>query len=292
MSMFTLQAANGAVELDVAQREEGHRFHRLDLIVPIPFSAGTLKVEIQRAPDVWATVGELSAMALSAPRSIAFVASFDRIRFTLSGVSGGGEFYVFVESGDSWMDAGFPEGAFTGYRALVTQPYTEANVKNGAQFYARASWSQTQGNQIAANSTVKLWFKTGAKKIIVKMRELHYAGEEIAVRLYASPTGVSGGTDIPVRNYNRINPVATTCQGKQDVTTTSDGVLFDGPEMFYGETGTSNRSGTTIPQGRERILPANAEFIVAFSTPSGTGSTRLQYFLDWYEGDPDLPRPA
>jgi hypothetical protein len=40
-----------------------------------------------------------------------------------------------------------------------------------------------------------------------------------------------------------------------------------------------------------RILPANTEFAVVI-TNTGAGNARVQYFLDFYEGEPDLPLRA
>lgn len=176
--------------------------------------------------------------------------------------------------------------AFKGLRGLVTQPYTEANVKNGLQFYLRASWPLADA--IAAGSTKKIWFKTGSKPVVVKLRDFQFISEELSISLFRGPTGVTGGTAITISNYNGLNPIATTVQAKKDVATATDGAPMGDPEYFFGGANAPQRAASAIPQGRERILPPDTEFIVAI-TNTGAGSSRAEYFLDWYEGIPDLP---
>lgn len=40
----------------------------------------------------------------------------------------------------------------------------------------------------------------------------------------------------------------------------------------------------------ERIIPSVDDFVITLKN-TGSGTARVQYFLDWYEGEPDLPRP-
>jgi hypothetical protein len=127
--------------------------------------------------------------------------------------------------------------------------------------------------------------------VLAKTREFSYISEEIKLELFSAPTEVAGGTTINVINYNGISPVATTVQAKKDVTVTGNGVPIDSadPEYYYGSNSAPQRVASSIPTGRERVLPPNTEFLVLI-TNTGTGDARVQYFLDWYEGDTDLPR--
>lgn len=181
-----------------------------------------------------------------------------------------------------------PPDAWRGLRAITTQPYTEANVKNGVQYSLRAAWPLT--DQIANGTSRLIWFKTGAKPVLVKLRDMQYIAEELELQLYSGPTGVTGGTTLTISNYNGVAPVATTVQAKKNVSVTSRGTEFGGndPEYFFGSAGNPQRAPNSIPQGRERVLPANTEFIVAI-TNTGTSAARVQYYLDWYEGASDLP---
>lgn len=210
-----------------------------------------------------------------------------RVRIDLTGVTGYVSYQAVIVRTDDPMTL-IPDGAYVGLRALVTQPYTEANVKNGLQFYIRAVWNKA--GPIPAGETRKIWVSTGNSPLIVKLRIVEFDAEELRLDIFAGPTGVTGGTTITPRNYNRVNALPSVLQAKKNVTTVSDGTAFDpdDPEHFFGAANAPQRNPGALPQGRERILPANSEFIVAF-TNTGTGNARVQYFLDFYQGGTDLP---
>lgn len=217
--------------------------------------------------------------------------SFDgpcaRLRVSLAGTNAVTA-YVRVWRGDD-ARSGIPAGAFSGLRAMTVQFYPEANVKNGVQYNLRAAWPLS--DVIPTGTARKIWVKTNAKPVIVKIRDFQYVAEELRIELFGGPTGVSGGTDLLIHNYNGINPVATTVQAKKNVTITNNGTPFDhsDPEYFFGSANDPKRqAATAFPSGRERILPANSEFAVVI-TNTGTGNARAQYFLDFYEGGSDLP---
>jgi hypothetical protein len=60
------------------------------------------------------------------------------------------------------------------------------------------------------------------------------------------------------------------------------------PEYYFGGTATGQRTPDSIPQGRERILSPNTGYIIEIELTAGS-TGRFEYYLDWYEGDPDLP---
>lgn len=158
-----------------------------------------------------------------------------------------------------------PDGLFSGTRAITIQPYTEANVKNGVQFYVRAVWPAADPIVTGEPGSRLIWFKTGAKQVVVKLRDMLYVAEELRLRLFRAPTGVAGGTDLVIHNYNGVNPVATTCIGKKNVTVATLGTEFDGddPEYFFGEATSGNRrrlsgTGAVLPRlVRRRNGPAD-----------------------------------
>lgn len=179
-----------------------------------------------------------------------------------------------------------PEGLYTGRRAQTVAFYSEQNVKNGLQFYLNANWptGDSIGNGVANARNVI--FKTGSKKVVIKTRIVSYIGEEFRLELFQGPT-YTGGTAIFVGNYNLVNPEDTTVTALKDATLTNPGTPFAGePDYYYGAS-TGNRDAKAIPDGRERVLPPNTEFCVRITSLVGTG--RFSYFLDWYEGDTDLP---
>lgn len=180
---------------------------------------------------------------------------------------------------------------FNGLRAFTTQPYTEANVKHGLQFYTRIAWPLPSG--IASGASVYVLFKTGTKPVLAKTRIVSYIGEEFALELFKSPTILPGseGTPRTPSNYNGVNPQnsTVTIYRDTDLTGGSEGTPIDEePEYYFGATATGQRVANSIPEGRERVLPVDTFFLIKI-TNNGSGIGRIQYFLDWYEGQPDIP---
>lgn len=262
------------------------------MLIPLfatPPTAGRMKIEYQQfTAGPWRTVPEANNLDLTTNPVAIIGGVVSALRFTLTGMSGGAGLVVVAVASDQWPHGGMPAGLFTGLRAITTQPYTEANVKNGVQYSLRAVWPLA--DQIAAAGVRRVWFKTGSKPVLIKLRDVQFVGEELTIQLFSGPTGVSGGTNLAISNYNGINPVTATAQAKKNVTVTGNGTEFGGsdPEYFFGSANAPQRNAASIPQGRERVLPANTEFLVVI-TNTGTGTARLQYFLDWYEGGTDLP---
>jgi len=248
-------------------------------------SAGTALIEY-RSPGntAWQTAYKGAATALTVERVMYVGDVASQFRVTLEGVVGGAGATFAVSD----LATAVPPGAWEGTRGLIVQPYTEANVKNGMQYYLRAAWPLT--DVIPTTESRKVWVKTGTQKVLVKLRDLQFVAEELRLELFRAPVTVTGGIDLTIQNYNSINPVVTTTVAKKNVTTVSDGVPFDAgdPEYFYGAAASPQRVAASIPQGRERVIPPNTEFIVKI-TNTGSGSARVQYFLDWFEGEPDLP---
>lgn len=248
-------------------------------------SAGTIALEYQSPGNTsqWFTAYKGAARRFDAQVVYDIKVPVSNYRVTLAAIAGGSG-CAFAATD---LNGQIPNGAFLGTRALVTQPYTEANVKNGLEFYLRVAYPST--DTIASGATRKIFFRTGSKPVIIKLRDVSFVAEEMIFNLYEAPTTVTGGTAIPIRNYNRVNPVASTATATKDVTTVSDGTLFDGPEYFFGSSSAPQRQAASIPLGRERILPPNTSYIITITNVAGGGTARAQYFLDWYEGDPDLP---
>jgi hypothetical protein len=259
-------------------------FNRIAVVFATPPSAGTVTIEYRNlGGGPWVPL----AKAIDLPVTSGYVnvrldGQVAALRVTFAGLVGGAGAALWSGS------EALPAGVANGNAALIVQPYTEANVKNGLQYYVRANWPLT--DTIASGETVKLHFQTGAKPVIVKLRDFSYVAEEIIIRLFVGPTGVAGGEPLVIHNYNSLNGVPSTCAAAKNVTTVTDGVELDGddPETLFGAGVAPQRTSAAIPVGRERILPPLTFFIVSI-TNSGAGAARAQYFLDWFEGTPDLP---
>jgi hypothetical protein len=259
-------------------------FHNIALSFDTAPSAGTVLLEYRNLADpTWQPLSHANGVTITSGFfQVRLDGSVAALRVTFSGLVGGSGPRIWDDQSTT------PLGLYAGLAAMTVQPYTEANVKNGLQYNLRATWPLA--DTIAAGTTRKIWFKTNAKPVIIKLREVQFIAEELVLRLFRGPTTVSGGTDLSIHGYNAVSQVPTTVQAKKNVTTVSDGTEFDAsdPEVFFGSANDPQRGVAFALQGRERILPANTEFIVSL-TNSGTGVARVQYFLDFYEGGTDLP---
>lgn len=282
-----IQLVNGQQVVRVRGAEPGK--NQIVLSYGVNPSAGTASIEFRLVgDDAWQKVPYATNFPATSDRVFNTYGSVAEYRITFAGLVGGSDAVLWVGAIEP---EGFPPGAFEGTRALVVQPYTESNVKRGLQFYSRAVWPLS--DVIPTGTARKLYFKTGAKPVIVKLRDFQYVAEEIRIQLFANPTGVTGGTPLVIHNFNTVSPVATSIvDARKNVTTATDGTEFDGgdPEYAFGWANSPNRNQAAIPTGRERIISPNSEFCVVI-TNTGSGDARAQYFLDWYEGDPDLPIP-
>lgn len=187
---------------------------------------------------------------------------------------------TLINEADLWGDA------FSGFAGMVVQPFTEANIKRGVQYYLRVAYPTA--DPIAGGTSRKLLFTTGAKPVLVKLRVFEYIGEELSISLFSAPTVTDNGDPITISNWNVVNPVATTVSARKDVTTSDDGAQIGDIEYFFGSQQQNSRDVHSIPEGRERVIPANGEFLVVIENTNGQDA-RCQYFLDWYEGGTDIP---
>lgn len=182
-----------------------------------------------------------------------------------------------------------PLGSFSGTRALTIQTYTEANVKNGFEFFARLGYPLD--DDIGAGESKYLLWSTTSKPVIFKERAITYVGEELQYEIFANPTVTDNGTLKQIGDFNGYNGQASTVVMYKDATVSDDGTpIYDEPEYYYGSN-TASRTQITYSQSVETITPPNTNYLLKI-TNNGSQSARLQWNGHWYEGDPDLPRPA
>ena len=192
----------------------------------------------------------------------------------------------------------------SGLRAWTVQSYTEANIKNGLQYYARRAWansaisgaifSGSSSGAPTAASTRYLYVATGVKGLIVKDRITKHIGEEFTLSIYTNPS-INFANEIPitVSNYRGDGLAVPKTIARFSEIPFADvndvGTIIDDPEHFFGSTATGQAQPGTLGADRERILPSDTPFLVAIQLTSGS-SGRFEYFIDWYEGETDLPR--
>lgn len=195
----------------------------------------------------------------------------------------GGSGPILVQSYDSVI---FPSETidprvYAGLQAITTQPFTEANCKNGVQFEA-SSYLES----LAAGASSYAIFITGDKPVLVKNRQISFTGKGITAQVFVSPT-YSGGTPLPVYNLSRINPAESTVAVMVGATVNADGTQVATPT--YG-IGTASQGSNTVGtfsgfgvNGVERVIAPNS--IIALKvTNRDTVACEIATYTTWYEG--------
>lgn len=283
-TFITVPIANGVTIVPLAAGSKGQLELTLRGAAP---SAGTLKVEGLQWTGAYVTLGGASAIDLAAALAggatlaITEHGHFSALRFTLSSVTGG----AGALGGSAYFaDSSIADLAFQGQRALTTQSFTEAQTKLGNCFYF-----QKMVPTMAANSTYNIVVTTGALPVLIKDRSIYTLGQSIGVQLFKAPTGVTGGSAIPVQNYNDIAPVASTVTVTGGATVTTPGTAWGDPVHVYGASQQGNRQGANIAPGGDRVLSPNKSYLIQIVN-SDTQTALVDYYLTWYEAVPDLPR--
>lgn len=250
------------------------------------FDAGGLPVAVTGLPTVSRSLydsGEIfNAVNPFATNEWRFNGPASRVRISLTGVAGYTTYRVII-----WRTADplemTPDGAFSGLRAIITQPYTEANVKGGVQYEIS---SNTAALANAAN--IDTLFTTGANPVLIKSRIVKFNGTSLATRVYRAPT-FTGGSVTPYFNLNDRNPVTGGVIIRTGATVTAAGVEFGAPTFDIGSEGQGNTSlGTYSVFGIERLLAPNTTYLQRITNDSGAVQ-RVAAYLTWYEGGTDLP---
>lgn len=176
------------------------------------------------------------------------------------------------------------ESLRNGTQAIIVQNYTEANVKNGLQYYMRV-----HAPTVAVAGVLNLRFQTGAKPVIIKAREVSFNATNIVEYVAQEGGTYTGGTAVAVENENRINPVASTVLLSTGGTIGGTPVVFRRKRIYSA--GSTSSGGTKVGTdvlGRETVLKPNTLYTVTMTNVAGA-TAEIQLELSWFEGRPDLP---
>ena len=178
------------------------------------------------------------------------------------------------------------ESLRNGTQAVIVQNYTEANVKNGLQYYMRL-----HAPTVAVAGVLNLRFQTGAKPVIIKAREVSFNATNIVEYVAQEGGTYTGGSAVSVENENRINPVPSTVLLSTGGTISGTPVVFRRKRIYSaGSTaGGGSKVGTDV-LGRETVLKPNTLYTVTLTNVAGA-TAEIQLELSWFEGALDLPIP-
>lgn len=176
------------------------------------------------------------------------------------------------------------ESLRNGTQAIIVQSYTEANVKNGLQYYVRL-----HAPTVAVAGVLNLRFQTGVKPVIIKAREVSFNATNIVEYVAQEGGTYTGGSAVPVENENRVNPVPSTVLLSTGGTIGGTPIVFRRKRIYSaGSTASgSSKVGTDI-LGRETVLKPNTLYTITLTNVAGA-TAEIQLELSWFEGVPDLP---
>lgn len=167
------------------------------------------------------------------------------------------------------------ERVYTGEQAFTTQSFTEANVKNGSQFYISEVFTLGSG---LSKSFV---FTTLNADTIVKFRQISTDGG-LEYRVFRNPVLTDSGTSVTVHNLNDKNPNTNLVVVTEDPTITSNGDQWDIVKSF-NQQGLQSGGGVFATSGAERVLAQNSPYLVQFLN-TDNADVDIQYIVSWYEG--------
>lgn len=247
-------------------------------------SGGTVSVEYQLAgSNVWSPVPKGTLLPFVGPVVLYTYGAVAGYRVTLAGITGApAALAAWVAEADA---EGFPPGAFVGLRALTTQTYIEANVKNGVQYEASA-----ENLGVAAGASIDVVVKTGANPVLVKQRKIDFNGARCHARVFRNTVFTAGsGVLVPYYNMNLRNAVAGTVEVRVGATVSDIGVEAGAPTFALGSTGQGQTAlGSYALSGIERLLAPNSNYALRITNPNAAPMDITTY-LSWYEGGIDLP---
>lgn len=137
---------------------------------------------------------------------------------------------------------------------------------------------------VAASGTRYILVKTPTDKAIVfHSRKLKARQSPVDVQIFSSPTTTANGTlQTKVFNLNSVLPKTTTGQFFLDPTVTADGTEIDVDILAGGGQGQVSAGGFGEDLF-ERIIPANATFLVKFTNVGATDVATVLYEVVWQE---------
>jgi hypothetical protein len=279
---FEIPLANGVHTHDI---ENVTGYHQIMLGFTQYPTAGRMAIEFQPiGVDGWFPIPEAQNLDLSLPRYAIAFGGIHRLRFTISGLSGGVGLFCQVITTQQWPGIAMPPGLFEGLRAMTVQNYTEANVKNGVQYEASSNTAA-----LVAGASIDTIFITGAFPVLIKNRIVQFNGNSLLTRVYRAPS-YTGGTPAAYFNMDDIGPVAGGVQILSGATVSAAGTEFGAPTYSIGSTDVGNSSLSTFStQGVERRLRPNTAYLQRITNDSAA-TQRVTSYLSWFEGGSDLPR--
>lgn len=250
-------------------------------------SAGTATLEYQvEGSSAWVLAkggpSHTSTLTATSQANWEVYGDISAVRLTYASLVGGSGAALVVTPVAS---RNFPNGIFEGFRAMTTQSYTEANVKNGSQFEL-----SILSASVAASATVDVIFQTGSLPVLIKDRQVATTATLAEYHSYKNPTAVAGAA-LPFYNMNTNTAIAQTSTVSIHLATSvsSLGTEISAPTYVVGGSGIGTAIVSTFAtNGASRVLVPNTTYLTRFIN-TGTTTCAAAAYLSWYEGVFDIP---
>ena len=174
-------------------------------------------------------------------------------------------------------DNGLDPRLYTGLQGLTVQPFTEANVKNGTQFYISYEFT------LPAASVQYAVFSTGSlpKNTLIKNRIINTdGGMRYTPRVGA--TGIVTGDSIGIYNLNARSSNTSINTANLVTSVVDEGVSFDVVRSAAG-VGSNRQQGIFASDGVERLLQPDTDYLLKFENLDNK-TIFVVFYTTWYEG--------
>ena len=171
-----------------------------------------------------------------------------------------------------------------GDQAYTVQPFTEANSKDGLQYYKNINFDNLPTGAAGVRWTR---FVTGNKDVLVKVIELNGNNELFDFAIFRDTVGTAG-TPVTVQNYNdRPTAPATTVVITDNITVAggSEGSPVTDNFRAVGSPSVGGRAiGSKRGSGIEFVLRKNTTYAIRQRNLSTTNTLTANLYFTWYEG--------
>lgn len=165
-------------------------------------------------------------------------------------------------------------------KAIITQSFTEVNVKTGNQF------ESSLYTTIPAGTSTYLRFTTGSEPVIIKGFDVQSRNGDLERMVYRGATSTLGAA-VPRYNLNDIlgNSPESTLNVVTSVNLTGADIVFAPRTKLASEGSNQTPAPPSQPiEGIENILRPSTEYTMQVTNLSGTEPVDVEFYLTWYEG--------
>lgn len=148
--------------------------------------------------------------------------------------------------------------------------------------------SLVRSSSIAAAGKYNIIFTTGASPAVFLNRIVSFVGAAGDATVFEAPTGVTGGTNVPLFKLDQNDPQAVRGVMTQGVTISTTGTQVSAISYYKGAAGGPATGTFQASTGSRRLKPFTT-YLLQF-TNSDVGAQVIDIYFRWYEGPDPTPQ--